>query len=108
MNYDCSSEGFEGIRAQDILPALEKRFYFKKFLAFGNLTDVFIDRGYGPNYSEIDIKDCAFIDFLDLLNNIMIDQGILKPTIMFAELTIQPRSTQIYRHWTPQFCIRLP
>ena len=33
INWDCSSEGFEGVRAQDILPLLLERFNFKLFLA---------------------------------------------------------------------------
>ena len=55
-NWDCSEEGFEGVRAQDILPLLVKRFAFRKFLAFGNLTDLFIDRSFGPIWIRKDRK----------------------------------------------------
>jgi len=34
--WDCSKQGFEGIRAQDILPLLVKKFSFRSFLGFGN------------------------------------------------------------------------
>jgi ubiquinone/menaquinone biosynthesis C-methylase UbiE len=36
INWDCSTEGFEGVRAQDILPELIKRFQFDCFLGFSN------------------------------------------------------------------------
>ena len=32
QNWDCSKKGFEGIRAQDILPLLVKKFSFRSFL----------------------------------------------------------------------------
>ena len=46
-NWDCSKEGFEGIRAQDVLPELLKRFHFKLFVGFGNVVDIFVDRSFG-------------------------------------------------------------
>ena len=53
-NWDCSKVGFEGIRAQDILPLLVKKFSFRSFLGFGNLPDIFIERGFGHNLSVDD------------------------------------------------------
>ena len=47
MNWDCSVEGFEGVRAQDILPLLIDRFGFRFFLAFGNLVTPIVDRSFG-------------------------------------------------------------
>src|SRR6185437_6791719 len=60
-NYDCSHVGFEGIRAQDILPLLLERFSFSKFVGCGGLIDVFTDRGYGPNFDPTDLADRCFI-----------------------------------------------
>ena len=48
QDWDCSTEGFEGVRAQDILPLLVDRFEFHLFFPFGNLIDPFIDRTFGP------------------------------------------------------------
>ena len=42
VNQDCSTVGFEGIRAQDILPLLLDRFQFHRFAAWGGLLDCFI------------------------------------------------------------------
>ena len=63
-NWDCSQEGFEGIRAQDILPLLLERFDFPLFIAFVNVVDVFIDRSFGHNFKADQAWDRAFIDRL--------------------------------------------
>jgi hypothetical protein len=109
LNWDCAAEGFEGIRAQDILPLLVKSFGFKKFLAYGGLPDVFIDRGYGPNLDVNKPEDTAFIDFVELMNGLLIDSGYLKPTQLFAVMCLdRDVKPAIHRHWTPEFCVRDP
>jgi SAM-dependent methyltransferase len=109
-NWDCSKEGFEGIRAQDILTLMLDRFYFERFLAYGNLVNVFINRSYGHNYDPTLESDRAFIDFLQMLDEALIDCGYLKPTHMLAVVstkkTMEPCVT--YKHWTPEFCWRDP
>lgn len=106
VNWDCSTEGFEGIRAQDILPLLVDRFNFKVFLGFGNLTDIFVDRGYGHNYDPVSEKDRNFISALATRNDYLIDTGFLKPTMMFAQMGKGSYNTRTFKHWTPEFCIR--
>lgn len=106
VNWDCSTESFEGIRAQDILPLLLKKFHFEKFLAFGNLPDVFVERTFGPNFSTDNSRDTAFIDFMEELNTIFINTGILKPTQMFAVMSKRAGKVVCDRGWTPEFCIR--
>lgn len=109
QNWDCSDEGFEGIRAQDILKLLDKQFNFKKFLGYGNLIDLFIDRNFGFNFDPSDSNDRDFIDKINLLNELLIDVGFLKPTYMFATMTIEDcRDPIFYKHWNPKFCIREP
>lgn len=111
INFDCSKSGFEGIRAQDILPCLLASFDFEAFMAHGNLPDIFIERGYGHNFSIDNPSDTAFIDFVSVLNELLIDLGHLKPTIMFAVLRRRgciSQKTRCYKHWTPQYCMRDP
>ena len=109
INWDCSKETFEGIRAQDILSLLVKQFGFVKFLAFGNLMDVFVERTFGPNFSPNRREDTAFIDFLEELNTTLINASRLKPTQMFAVMTKQAVTEPVCdRGWTPEFCIRDP
>lgn len=109
-NWDCSKGGFEGIRAQDILALLVQKFSFFGFLGFGNLPDIFIDRGLGHNLSVDNPHDTAFIDFLEQLNTLLIDLGHLKPTMMFAAMTRRKwraAPVKCFRHWTPEFCVRI-
>jgi 2-polyprenyl-3-methyl-5-hydroxy-6-metoxy-1,4-benzoquinol methylase len=109
VNWDCSKTGFEGIRAQDILRLLLEKFSFRTFLGFGNLPDIFIERGFGHNLSIDDPHDTGFIDFLEQLNSLLIDLGYLKPTMMYAAMTRRRPNAppaKCYRHWTPEFCVR--
>lgn len=109
VNRDCSTEGFEGIRSQDILPILNQNFKFEKFLAFGNLIDVFTSRGFGPSFDANNDIDKAFIDFIQYLNDLLIDQGYLKPTRMCAVMVLDSDITpKTYKNWTPEFCLRKP
>jgi len=47
---DCSGEGFEGIRSQDILPLLKRMFHFEYFFGFANVIDPFVDRAFGYDF----------------------------------------------------------
>jgi len=108
-NWDCSTRGFEGIRSQDILPILLQNFRFEAFLGFGNLIDVFTSRGFGPNFDANDEHDQAFFDLIEYLNELLIDLGHLKPTRMCAVMVLDETvNTRVYKHWTPEFCVRHP
>lgn len=108
VNWDCSVEGFEGIRCQDILPLLIRRFYFHTFLAYGNLTDVFVDRSDGHNFDPQNPADLAFIQHLARLNDVLIGHGVIKPTMLFASMSKSPSEMTCYRRWRPEFCLRDP
>lgn len=109
VNHDCSKQGFEGICSQDILPILVRTFGFEAFMGFGNLIDVFTSRGFGANFDVDDTHDRAFIDFVEQLNELLIDLGHIKPTRMCAVMVrdrgVVPRT---WKHWTPEFCVRNP
>lgn len=108
INHDCSTEGFEGVRAQDILPLLLEELYFEKFIAFGNIPDIFVDRCFGHNFDSDNEEDKAFIDFLEYLNKMLIDLGRIKPTMMFAVMRKHNKiPLKCYKHWTPKFCVRM-
>jgi SAM-dependent methyltransferase len=106
-NWDCSTQGFEGVRSQDILPLLVKMFHFDCFLGFGNAINVFVDRAFGRNFDVADLKDCYFIDFVSQLDDYFIEVGKFKPTQMVAAMTkIEKGPVKIYKHLTPTFCLR--
>ena len=108
VNWDCSTEGFEGIRSQDILPLLIKRFHFEFFVGFGNLVNPFIDRSFGHNFDPDDPKDLQFIDRVHELDQKLIDGGHIKPTHIIAAMKVRPTHQRVDRHLTPEFCVRKP
>ena len=87
VNWDCSTEGFEGIRAQDILPLLLSRFQFELFIGFSNIIDIFIDRGFGHNFSVEREWDREFIDKVHAFDEEAICAGRITPTHMMAVLS---------------------
>jgi SAM-dependent methyltransferase len=108
INHDCSTEGFEGIRAQDILELLNDRFNFKLFIPFANIIMVFVDRPFGHNFKTDNSKDLDFIDRVHEKDEELILNGTLKPTQMLAVMTKDEVSNMKLVHptLTPRFCIR--
>jgi hypothetical protein len=107
VNWDCSTEGFEGIRAQDVLPLLMERFEFHSFLGFSNVIDPFIDRGFGHNYDKDSPADRAIIDRVHERDETEIRAGRIKPTHMIATMSRKaPGPLRCIDHLTPQFCVR--
>jgi len=107
VNWDCSITGYEGIRAQDILPLLVDNFHFDTFIAFSNIIDVFVGRPYGPNFSVDDADDLAFIDRVQELDQKAINSGDIKPTHMIAAM--QKKDVAVVRccgKITPDFALR--
>jgi hypothetical protein len=84
LNWDSSGAGFEGIRSQDVLPELIRRFSFEFFYAYGNVIDIFVDRSFGPNFDPEDARDRALIDKIQAIDIEMLADGRLTPTHMFA------------------------
>lgn len=111
INHDCSREGFEGIRSQDILPLLNSRFSFELFIPFSNVVNVFIDRPFGWNFDANAAWDLDFIDRVHAADKKAMLSGDIKPTQMLAALRTNqfsdaPKSWD--RRMTPERCIRLP
>lgn len=108
VNRDYSTKSFEGIRAQDILPELIKRFEFEVFLGFGNIIDTFINRAFGHNFNSSDNWDRAFIERVAEEGDQLIEAGRVKPTQMVAALKHRAVRPRFYKHLTPDFCVRCP
>lgn len=106
-NWDCSKEGFEGIRSQDILPLLIENFYFEMFFAHSNNIIVFVDRSFGHNFNVNMKEDIEFIDKVAEMDNSLIEAGVIKPTQLIAVMrTVPVDNTKIYKNMTPEFCVR--
>jgi len=108
-DWDCSVAGFEGIRAQDILPLLLERFHFDFFFGFGNIIDIFVDRVFGPNFDPNREWDRDFIDRIHAADVREIESGRLKPTHIYAAMMKRPSSNpKFHKHLTPEFSVRMP
>jgi len=98
---DCSTESFEGIRAQDIVPVLGEFFHFQFFLGFGNVIDPFVDRSFGPNFDPQAVWDRDFIDQVHRRDEEEMASGHLQPTHMLAVLGRQAGATSTFGHTAP-------
>jgi 2-polyprenyl-3-methyl-5-hydroxy-6-metoxy-1,4-benzoquinol methylase len=107
-DFDCSHEGFEGIRAQDILYLILNRFSPYKFFGYGGFVEVLVDRGFGHGFDAKDERDQAFITAFAKINEMMLDGGMIKPTIMTAYFTKDERSEVSYHGRTARKSLRLP
>jgi SAM-dependent methyltransferase len=108
-NWDCSTQGFEGIRAQDILPLLVDRFHFHLFIAFGNVIDPFVDRGFGHNFNAEREWDRNFIDRVHARDEAEMLAGNIKPTHMLAVMGKHAvAAPKFHPPLSPAFCIRRP
>jgi len=88
-DWDCSGEGFEGVRAQHILPQLLERFHFELFLPFGNLIDPFVDRAFGHHFNVDSAWDRGFLDRVHARDVEEITAGRLTPTHLLAVMRQQ-------------------
>jgi len=106
-NWDCSSEGFEGIRAQDILPELLKRFHFKLFIAASSVVDIFIDRGFGHHFDVNKTWDLDFVDRLHAYDEAALASGELTPTRLIAVMSLNAEAAEYSRELKPENCVRV-
>lgn len=90
LDWDCSVAGFEGVRAQDILPLLLARFDFELFVGYGNIIDPFVDRSFGPNFDAGATWDRDFIDRVHARDEAEMSAGRITPTHMLAVLRRRP------------------
>ena len=107
LDWDCSTESFEGIRSQDILPLLIERFHFEEFLAFGNVIMPFVDRSFGHHFDMDTAWDTDFIERLHHVDEQGFASGQLTPNIMFAAMTSTATDKSVHvRGLSPKQCVR--
>lgn len=106
-DHDCSTEGFEGVRAEEVLPLLLRQgFEPARFFGFGGMVDVFIDRCFGPNFSVEDADDVFIAGRIGFLNEVLLDAGLVKPTMMLAWFTKRAGQEVCYRGRTARSTVR--
>ncbi len=108
-NWDCSRWGFEGIRAQDILPLLIDNFHFQIFCPFGNIIDPFVSRAFGHHFDVTSPRDLELIDEIHLRDDREMALGWIKPTHMVAVVGKDHSVPSLFNApLTPEFCVRRP
>jgi 2-polyprenyl-3-methyl-5-hydroxy-6-metoxy-1,4-benzoquinol methylase len=107
-NWDCSKEGFEGIRAQDILPLLDKMLECEIFIGFGNVVDIFVDRCFGHNFNPDSEIDRNFIDSLHFEDEKGFAEKRLTPTHMLGVFTLQKILKPYFaRGFSPKYFLKI-
>ena len=105
VDRDCSGLAFEGIRAEDILPELLKRFEFEYFFGFGNVVDPFVDRVFGPHFDVTKDWDRDFIDRVHAKDQELLAAGEIPPTHMLAVLRHPGEAREIRQNLSPAACV---
>jgi SAM-dependent methyltransferase len=105
-DVDYSTEGFEGIRAQDILPLLLERFHPDAFITFMNVIDPFVDRVHGRNVDPERPEDRHFIDLVAQLDDAALDLGIVTPTHLVGSFRTRPCEPRYPRGRSPELTLR--
>ncbi len=105
-DVDNSTEGFEGIRAEDILSLLLERFHPDAFVTFMNVIDPFVDRIHGRNIDPESADDRHFIDLVAQLDDAALDLGLVTPTHLVGSFRTQPCEARYPRGRSPQLVLR--
>ena len=107
LDWDCSIEGFEGVRAQDILPLMIQRFSFDLFAPYANVIDPFVDRSFGHHFDPDTAWDLGFIERVHERDEQEIRRGAIKPTHMIAVLGAgREGEGRCLDGLTPKSCVR--
>ena len=100
-NWDCSGEGFEGVRSEDILIFLFKYFEIDKSFFWGGIIDPFIERGFADNFDPQDQSDIDFISKVQKVESQLTDLGIVTPTQVIG--AFRPRNIPLVNSVTNFF-----
>lgn len=106
-DWDSSRVGDDGVRAQDVLPALLQRFSLPVFAGFGNVVDPFVGTAFGPNFVPGNAWDRDFIEQVHLRDEELLANGTLTPTHMFAVMARDAEPVRCHAHGlAPEQCVR--
>lgn len=85
LDWDCAVEGFEGVRAQDILGLLAERFQVSRFASWGGIADIFVSPRFARNFDPALPADRKFLHEIGTLERRLLDQRRTTPASMGAE-----------------------
>jgi ubiquinone/menaquinone biosynthesis C-methylase UbiE len=98
VQWDCSNEGFEGVRAQDILPLLDEKFKFRDFAPYFAIINKFTDRDFGGNFDLTNDYHISLLDMICALDDFVLKNKILKPTQLLATMVKKDAEISDYRY----------
>jgi SAM-dependent methyltransferase len=84
QDWDCAIEGFEGVRAQDILRLIAERFVPEALVVWGGISQVFLSDRAGPGFDPDAAADRAFIAAVQTLEADLLERRCTTPTEMGA------------------------
>lgn len=106
-DWDHARIGDDGVRAQDVLPELLRRFSASAFAAFGNVIDVFTGVAFGPNFAAGNGWDREFVAAVHARDEEMLQFGRLSPTHMVALWSKEAEPVRVHaRGLPPERCVR--
>jgi hypothetical protein len=107
QDQDARRVGEDGVRAQDVLPALMQRFSLPVFVGFASLVDPFVGPAFGPNFSPNDPWSRGFIADVHERDEALFQEGVLTPTRMLAVLSREDEPVRCHaRGLSPERCVR--
>lgn len=110
IQWDCSTESFEGIRAEDILPLLCKNFNFQVFVPFYTIIQYFIDRDFGGNFDPDKSYDRAILEYVYNLDIYCLKNKLLAPTQMWGVLRLKEQDVTSHSYFlfdSPQEVLKI-
>lgn len=106
-SVDHSAYSNEGVRAQEVVESLLRRFDFDLFLTFGAVIMPFVERRFGFNFSA-DSQDAEFIDRVAVLDEERSAAGAFPGSNMFATLRKKGKADRkLYDPISPSDHVRL-
>jgi len=83
-NVDYSTNSFECINSDNIIPSLRKHLKEKYYIPELSIARRFFDSKFGPNYDLNKPLDRSIFDFIISLDQYYLQSGILKPETFFG------------------------
>lgn len=106
-DWDSARIGDDGVRAQDVLPELLRRFSLPLFLGYGNVIDPFVGTAFGPNFAPGNAWDRGFVETVHERDEELLANGTLTPTHMYAVMAREAEPVRCHaRGLAPEQCVR--
>lgn len=83
-DWDYSTEGFEGVRAQDVAPLLLEHFDEDRSVVWGAVAEIVFGASYGANFDPKNPTHRAFIDEVQNLEDRLIDGRLTSANVVFG------------------------